>query len=124
MAIRNIMLVLIFAVLLALFFKPSITGNAIFGGESFEERRENVLGEIGLAIEDAKEEGRYKCCIEPACTMCYLGNWLWDDGSCYCDDMIAKGEFDKVCPQCKRGIEEGFCKFTEEACEVDLNSLR
>ncbi len=85
---------------------------------SFEEKREKVLGELNLAIEEAEEQGRYKCCIEPACTMCYLGNWIWEDGSCYCDDMIANGEMDKVCPQCIRGIEEGSCKSTAEFCDT------
>jgi len=86
---------------------------------SFEERREKVLFELNTGIEKAKEEGRYKCCIEPACTMCYLGHWIWDDGSCYCDDMIAKGEMDKVCPECIKGIESGSCSSTkEEFCDI------
>ena len=95
-----------------------ITGN-VTKELSFEERREKVLFELHTGIEKAKEEGRYKCCIEPACTMCYMGNWLWEDGSCYCDDMIAKGEMDKVCPECKKGIESGSCSSTkEEFCNL------
>ena len=69
---------------------------------SFEERRGRILSELNLAIEDAREEGRYKCCIEPPCTMCYLGDWIWKDGSCYCDDMIAKGDFDRYVRNVKR----------------------
>ncbi|MFA4855316.1 MAG: hypothetical protein WC634_01855 [archaeon] len=76
---------------------------------TFEERRGNILNELSEAINDAKLEGKYGCCIEPPCTMCYLGEWIWDDGYCRCDEMIAKGEFDKVCPQCKKGLEEGKC---------------
>lgn len=88
--------------------------------ESFSEKREHVLGELQLAIDDAVEEGKYHCCIEPACTMCYMGSWIWDDGTCDCDGMIAKGDFDKVCPQCKRGIEEGLCKSSNKAsCETE-----
>ncbi len=91
---------------------------------SFEEKREKVLGELNLAIEEAEEQGRYKCCIEPACTMCYLGNWIWEDGSCYCDDMIAKGEMDKVCPECQKGIEEGFCKSTAvKPCDPESGEI-
>lgn len=82
--------------------------------ENFDERRENVLNELSFAIKEAVSEGKYKCCIEPPCTMCYLGNWIWDDGTCDCDGMIAKGEMDKVCPQCIRGIEEGRCISTIE----------
>ena len=52
--------------------------------------------------------------------MCFLGDWLWDDGTCDCDGMIVKGEWDKVCPQCKKGIEEGFCKSTlEKPCDTE-----
>jgi hypothetical protein len=54
-------------------------------------------------------EGNYRCCIDPPCTMCFMGDWIWDDGTCRCDDMIAQGEDDKVCPQCKGGSEEGTC---------------
>lgn len=85
--------------------------------ENFEQKRERILNELSLAIDEAIGEGRYKCCIDPPCTMCYMGNWLWSDGSCYCDDMILKGEFDKVCPQCIKGIEEGKCISTnKEQC--------
>ncbi len=88
---------------------------------SFEERRANILNELSEAINDAKLEGKYGCCIEPPCTMCYLGEWIWDDGYCRCDEMIKKGEFDKVCPQCKKGLEEGKCISSAgktEACVI------
>ena len=87
--------------------------------ETFEQRRSRVLGELSSAIDDAVLEGKYICCIEPPCTMCYLGNWLWEEGSCHCDEMMAEGEFDKVCPQCIRGIEEGRCKSAQGTfCEI------
>jgi len=87
--------------------------------ESFEGRRSRLLKELSSSIEGAVAEGKYHCCIDPACTMCYMGDWLWDDGICRCDEMIAKGEFGKVCPQCKKGIEEGLCKSSQEAsCEI------
>lgn len=35
------------------------------------------------------------------------------------DDMIKNKEFDKVCPQCKKGIEEGRCTSTDGGvCEI------
>ena len=87
--------------------------------QPFEQRRTKLLNELSDSINQAMLEGKYHCCIEPPCTMCYLGNWIWEDGTCECDAMIAKGEFDKVCPQCKKGIEEGKCTSTvEESCEV------
>ena len=96
-----------------LFLNSSIIGNVIFDTKGFEGQREEVLSKLYLSIEKAKQEGKYRCCIEPACTMCYLGHWIWKDGSCYCDDMIAKGEWDKVCPPCRSGIEKGLCKSTQ-----------
>lgn len=88
-------------------------------GETFGEKRSRVLKELSSSIEEAAADGNYACCIDPPCTMCYLGNWIWDDGICRCDEMIAKGEFDKVCPQCKKGIEEGRCKSSQAtSCEV------
>jgi len=42
--------------------------------------------------------------------MCYLGDWIWKDGTCDCDEMIKRGEWDKVCPQCQKGIKEGKCQ--------------
>jgi hypothetical protein len=73
--------------------------------DRFETKRQILLNKLYENIEEATRDGRYRCCIKPACTMCYLGNWIWDNGSCYCNDMIINGEFNKVCPQCKEGIE-------------------
>lgn len=87
--------------------------------QSFEQKRTNILNELYSAIDEAKVQGKYICCIEPPCTMCYMGNWIWEDGSCYCDDMMEKGESDKVCPQCKKGLEEGRCKSTlKDVCNI------
>jgi len=81
---------------------------------TFEEKRDEILLEIFSTIEKAEElSGIYECCIEPPCTMCFLGNWIWDDGTCDCDTMMMNGEWDKVCPQCIRGMEEGRCKSTK-----------
>lgn len=82
--------------------------------QSFENRRAGVLGDMQDLINEQVEEGNYRCCIEPACTMCFMGGWIWDDGICRCDDMIAAGEDDKVCPQCKKGLKEGICKSAGE----------
>lgn len=82
--------------------------------ESFEQRRERVLSELQLAIEKAKDEGKYECCIEPDCTMCYLGNFIWENGECHCDDLIKEGK--DPCPQCAHGRCEG----EEEFCEINI----
>ncbi len=49
----------------------------------------------------------YACCIDPPCSMCLEGKWIWPGGACLCRDALANGEMDKVCPECLKGIEEG-----------------
>ena len=85
---------------------------------SFFQKEEKILSQIYSAIEKAKAEGKYKCCIEPPCTMCYLGAWVFEEGTCKCEEMIEKGEFDKVCPECKKGIQEGRCRSSNGSCKV------
>lgn len=84
-----------------------------FKSKSFEEKRNEILSNIDLALKEATESGKYKCCIDPPCKMCFLGNWIWKDGTCECDTMISQGKWDKVCPECKRGIKEGRCLSTK-----------
>ncbi|MBC7073856.1 hypothetical protein H5T58_00465 [Candidatus Parcubacteria bacterium] len=81
-------------------------------------QREKILAELEKTIQKAKLEGKYKCCIEPPCTMCYLGDWIFKNGTCQCEEMIAKKEWDKVCPQCTKGIKEGKCKSTQGTCQI------
>jgi len=85
--------------------------------DSFEERREKNISEMEKLIGEAD----YKCCINPPCTMCYLGNWIWDDGTCDCDGEIAKGNWDNVCPECKGGMEKGECEsdLAPGTCEIN-----
>jgi hypothetical protein len=86
--------------------------------DNSEKNREKVLSQLYLAIEDAEKMGKYKCCLEPPCTMCYLGDWIWKDGTCDCDGMIAMNEWDKVCPQCVKGLKEGKCKSEIGTCPI------
>jgi len=89
--------------------------------KTFEQEREDTMSQLYSSIEHAEEMGKYKCCIEPPCTMCYLGSWIWKDGTCKCDEMIANGEMDKVCPQCVKGIEQGMCTSQQsEVCQVTV----
>ena len=98
---------------LAIFFAPINQDE-----NGFTKRREKVLGQLYLAIEKTEIDGKYKCCIEPPCTMCYLGEWIWEDGTCDCDTMIKQGEWDKVCPQCVKGIKEGKCESASDDCPI------
>jgi len=82
----------------------------------FSEQREQLLSDMDSMIHQAKLDGKYRCCIEPPCRMCFLGNWIWDDGTCDCDGEIAKENWDKVCPECKNGMEQGICESATEQC--------
>jgi hypothetical protein len=82
--------------------------------QGFEERRGQVLSGLTEAIEQAEKEGKYECCIEPACTMCYLENFIWDNGECHCDNLIAEGK--EPCPQCSSGT----CDANAKSCEIDI----
>ncbi len=85
---------------------------------------EKVVAKLSGAIVKAQEKGDYHCCIEPACTMCYLGNWKFEKGTCLCDDAIIDGNYEDVCPECNSGIEKGFCSSAkEEYCKLNTKDL-
>ena len=73
-----IFLLVIITINTFILFKPSITGDVIKNKENQEP--DKVIANLYEAIEIAKENGDYNCCIEPACTMCYLGNWKFEKG--------------------------------------------
>ena len=84
------------------------------------EDPEKVIAHLYKAIDVAKEKGEYRCCIQPDCTMCYLGHWKFLKGTCYCDDAIAEGRTEDVCPECVSGLEQGICSSAkEEDCILD-----
>lgn len=113
-----IVLALIAIITILIYDKTQTTNE--FKTKSFEEKRSEILSEIDITLKEATETGKYKCCIEPACKMCFLGNWIWKDGTCDCDTLIAEEKWDDVCPECKRGIEEGKCISTlEGTCSVN-----
>jgi len=97
-----------------------IIANALFLINYNNNSPEKIIGRLYRSIEFAQEKGDYNCCIEPACTMCYLGKWKFETGTCHCDEAITEGRFDDVCPECKSGIEKGLCDSTiEKGCELD-----
>lgn len=74
------------------------------GAKSWQPTREQLVEARDRAIEKAVEKGDYRCCIEPACTMCFWEANEWNNytaGTCACDDLIAAGK--DPCPQCKNG---------------------
>lgn len=110
-------IIILFIVILAI--SPGyFAGKGYFKGEeAFGMKRSEIMSEIDLALEEAVKSGDYKCCINPPCKMCYLGNWLFEDGKCDCDNKIAQGKIDEVCPECVHGMEEGNCEsVTTDTC--------
>ena len=49
----------------------------------------------------------YECCIEPPCTQCIRGDWIFESGACECRIHLERGHLDKVCPECRVGLAEG-----------------
>lgn len=90
------------------------TSSADFEKLSPQGKLQRIVRQRDQAIQEAVNEGVYKCCIKPACTMCYMEANKWNNykaGTCACDDLIARGE--EPCPQCKKGL----C-FEENTCET------
>jgi hypothetical protein len=76
-----------------------------FEDMSPEEMHQVLKENRELAIEKAEDAGDYKCCIHPACTMCYDSANKWNygqAGKCFCDEFIANGE--EPCPQCENAL--------------------
>lgn len=70
-----------------------------------DEKQRLIVLQRDKAIYEAKDRGDYKCCIDPACTMCYMEANQWNNfkaGTCACDDFIAQDK--EPCPQCKNGL--------------------
>lgn len=106
-----------------LFFFFFITITGIIAINNYKYDPDNVINNLYNSIEIAKENGDYNCCINPSCTMCYLGHWKFEKGTCFCDDAIKEGNFDDVCPECQAGLEKGICNSIkenseEESCEI------
>ena len=95
----------LFAGLWAGWLVASMNNTVAFANLNPQEMHELLIKQRDVAIKKAKEAGDYKCCIEPACTMCYMEANKWNNhtaGTCACDDIIAQGG--EPCPQCKRGF--------------------
>lgn len=79
---------------------------------------QRIINHRDFAIKKSIARGEYNCCIEPACTMCYMEPNRWNNktaGRCDCVEFIAKGE--DPCPQCKRGLagnKDNVCSLEED----------
>jgi hypothetical protein len=91
---------LIFILIIFSFYSFTKTG---FKNQNVKPEK-TVSEQVDLAIEKAQAEGVYNCCIEPACTMCFLQANQWNNqtqGTCACDDLINQGK--QPCPECLKG---------------------
>ncbi|MFH1610572.1 MAG: hypothetical protein ABIA91_01660 [Patescibacteria group bacterium] len=87
---------------------------------SEQEMYQKIVENRDLAISKAVVAGKYHCCINPPCTMCYMEANQWNNytaGTCACDDLIAEGK--EACPQCRRGLDE---IHSEDGTSCDINS--
>jgi hypothetical protein len=87
-----------------------------FKTKTFEEKRAQILYEINSTINEAQISGTYNCCMNPPCSMCFLGNWISKDGTCNCDYFERVGQLDKVCPECLKSSKD--LNSSEGVCSV------
>jgi len=59
-----------------------------------------VKAEIEIAKETMAHDGKYKCCIKPACDWC-----LTKANGCSCESMVDADQ--PVCPECGLGWKQG-----------------
>ena len=65
-----------------------------------EQKIVNIRGELSSVKKELADDGKYNCCIHPACNWCLL-----HEGSCDCYDNLKQGE--EVCPGCGLGWHNG-----------------
>ena len=67
---------------------------------SAEQKIVTIKGNLSSVKKVLADEGKYNCCIHPACNWCLL-----HEGSCDCYDNLKAGE--EVCPGCGLGWHNG-----------------
>ena len=88
---------------------------------SLREMQKQVVAYQDFGIEKAIAQGIYNCCVEPACTMCFMQGNQWNHGeagTCACAELIAQGK--EPCPQCHRALsksEDQTCLIEQECQE-------
>ncbi|MFH1412474.1 MAG: hypothetical protein ABIG10_00390 [bacterium] len=110
---------------LIIFFFGLLLGNIGFNPKetAFEnlssaDMHSTIIKQRDYAIAQAVEASDYRCCIEPACTMCYMEANKWNNftpSTCACDDFIARGE--EPCPQCGRSLADIHDE-TNSSCDI------
>ncbi len=65
-----------------------------------EQKIVTIKGDLRAVKKELADDGKYNCCIHPACNWCLL-----HEGSCDCYDNLKQGE--EVCPGCGLGWHNG-----------------
>lgn len=80
-----------------------------------------IIQKRNAAIEKAKSQGKYNCCCDSHCTMCFMQANKWNKnqiGTCNCAGFLAQGE--EPCPQCRDAIAAESSCSTESSCSINL----
>ncbi|HDQ22507.1 MAG TPA: hypothetical protein ENN28_00870 [Candidatus Uhrbacteria bacterium] len=124
---KFILLLIILGAVFSLSFYFNQGDNPDFDKLSLEQMWEQITNQRQLAIAKARQNGDYKCCIDPPCTMCFDSASQWNygqTGKCFCDEFIARGE--EPCPQCQKGIacaSENKHRSADDAfCDINLQT--
>jgi hypothetical protein len=73
---------------------------AAFESQPLAVRQQMLISEVDRYIDDLKKEGKYDCCVKPACRQCAI-----TAGECHCRQVIdANGP---CCGECTQSWVEG-----------------
>lgn len=75
-------------------------GTPDFSAQETAAQVAEVKSEIAIAKENMKRDGKYNCCIKPACDWCLL-----KANVCACANMVDADQ--PVCPECGLGWKQG-----------------
>jgi hypothetical protein len=79
---------------------PMHPPSALFTMQSSEEQLAHIHGEVAETKERLAEEGKYACCVRPACNQCLLKY-----GECRCREAVRKEG--PCCGECTEAWVEG-----------------
>ena len=99
---RRIASQLCFLALLSLLINGCVreAGQSDFSQQDSAAQVAEVKVEIEIAKETMAHEGKYKCCIKPACDWC-----LTKANGCSCESLVDADQ--AVCPECGLGWKQG-----------------
>ena len=73
---------------------------AAFQGQPLAVKQQMLISEVDRYIDELKAEGKYNCCVKPACRQCAI-----TAGECHCRQVIDKDG--PCCGECTQSWVEG-----------------